>query len=158
MAITTKDYERWRGEYGAKGHEMEEKTLAILTSRIGVTLVDRNLVGKKLDYEAACRSTPREDFEQGFDHYFYSPKLDEWLKIDITISTDPETHAEKRAVELEKEIVHVPLRKRDIEEGYLGGERGITRVAESYASSLKAFVETRSQEAKAQPEVSPLPA
>ncbi len=158
MVVDTRTLEKWRTEYGEKGHEREMKVMAILTSRLEITEVGRNKVGEKLSYSAVSRSTPEEDFNEGFDLHFYSRGLDKWFKIDISTSSDPEVHEKKRIKEREEGVVFVPLRGADIDQGYLGGERGIRKVEESFVSSIKAYLGTESPKATTQPEASPLPA
>lgn len=128
----------WRSE---SGHKAEEDFGTVLGSLGVETLKEAPspAQAKKLVAEgriAAMRSSPKEDFEEGIDFYFFNPLTGKLVPVDISVSKDPEVHARKRAREREEGIRFLPLSARTLERARRGGERDQEEIWQSVNALL----------------------
>jgi hypothetical protein len=97
LTVNTIVPEHWR-EGNEIGYKAEVLFLQAMKT-LGIKEVEPQMFGQKLNYEAIFRAPIEDDFAEGYDFAYYNPIKDEWIKFDLTVSTDPDRINKK----LEKE-------------------------------------------------------
>jgi|GEM_PF-4226171 len=131
----------WRTEVG---HRAEEDLTRILTSKLGVAEVSPAEVEKPETTEtlkkeqkiALARATARQDFEEGVDFFLFNPLAARWIRIDFSVSQDPQIHAEKRAREKREGIRFLPLPKRTVDLAARGGYEALGQIHNAVMSLI----------------------
>lgn len=85
---------------------------------------------------ALRRSSAKEDFEKGIDFHLFNPLTGRMVPVDISVSKDPDVHAEKRNRELKEGVRFLPLSARNLELAARGSERGLQEVWRSVNTLL----------------------
>ena len=129
-------YAGWReteSPYAESGHKSEEDFQTFL-GKMGVEILKEDPDPQKVRELVAegriafRRSTATEDFESGTDGYFFNPLTGKMVPEDMTISTDPDVHTEKREREREGGPRFLPLNKRELELAARGSQRDQDKV------------------------------
>jgi hypothetical protein len=84
-------YGVWRDEQANVGHQAEEYLETFFKSYAELGLikeVKEEDYGKTLNQEAFFRTTPKTDFEEGWDFGYYDSNNRKWYKIDLTTIAD----------------------------------------------------------------------
>ena len=130
--------ESWRTEVG---HEAENKVVEVLVGRLGMEPVSSAVmedprVKQRLKDKGGgvVRTSAKEDFERGVDFHLFNAITSEWIPVDLTISSDPEVHAKKRARERETGVKVLALPKRTVDLASLGSEREIQKIDDRFVS------------------------
>ena len=151
-------YAGWReteSPYAESGHKAEENLLSVMEKE-GVEILKEKPNAQKAEELvkggriAVMRASAREDFEEGIDFHFFNPLTGKLVSVDMSVSNDPDVHAEKREREREGGPRFLPLKARELELASRGSERDMNNIWRSVNALLlmDALNQARSGEVK----------
>jgi len=122
-------------EVGRKAEADFQKCLVIMGAKI-VSCPN----GEAPGYPVAV--DPGNDWEDqnGVDRWLWIAEIGFWIPLDITISTDPEYLARKRAKCLERGIVMARFRRETLDLAAKGGVRYLRMVRKDLLAALRAWM------------------